>query len=66
MHSDAHLNVLLLLCLPCPSLQKIPFTAKMQMLGGTRTSYEREQWPQARGEADSAFEQFKEALMWNL
>lgn len=70
MHSDAYLNVLFfviaLFAVPCLSMQKIPFSAKMQMLRGTRTSSKREQWPQASRGADTAFEPFKEALMCNL
>lgn len=55
-----------LFALPCLLMQKIPFSAKMQMLQGTRTPSKREQWPQASGRADPAFEPFKEALMCNL
>lgn len=55
-----------LFALPCLLMQKIPFSAKMQMLQGTRTPSKREQWPQASGGADPAFEPFKEALMCNL
>lgn len=60
MHSDARSKALFLvwLCfaLPCLSKQQIPFSAKMQMLQGTRTSSKREQWLQASGGADTAFE----------
>lgn len=70
MHSDAYSNVFVfvvaLFALPCLSMQKISFSAKMQMLQGTRTSSKRGQWPQASRGADTAFEPFKEALMCNL
>lgn len=60
MHSDARSKALFLvwLCfaLPCLSKQKIPSSVKMQMLQGTRTSSKREQWLQASGGADTAFE----------
>lgn len=69
MHSDTYFFVcvlLLLFALPCLSMQKIPFSAKMQILRGTRTSSKGEQWPEASRGADTAFEPNEEALMCNL
>lgn len=45
-----------LFALACLSMQKIPFSAEMQMLRGTRTPFKREQWFQASTGAGTAFE----------